>query len=71
MGVWPRARAPITDQWSQDLGEFWDMAIRGPSALRAALQRAILDESSFQLGFTSASLLLDLEFFMTASACCY
>ena len=66
--LWSRARASITDEWSDKLEEFWDTAIQGSSALRAALIRSLLDESALALGFATCTLLLDLiKFFDSIS----
>jgi len=61
--TWSKLRASITDQWSRSLGEFWDTAIKGSSALRAALMRALLDESAAAFGISHATLLMDVEKF--------
>ena len=58
-----KLRASITDQWSRSLGEFWDTAIKGSSALRAALMRALLDESAAAFGISYATLLTNVEKF--------
>ena len=62
-GIWSRARSSLTDRWSDSLGEYWDTAVKKSSALRAAIARAVMDESSVALGFLSASILLDIEKF--------
>eukprot|EP00959_Pyramimonas_sp_CCMP1952_P335313 7021173-Pyramimonas_sp.AAC.1 len=63
MGIWSRARAGATDQRSAQQSHFWDTAARGSSALRAALVRAVIDETAGELGFQFAMMLLDLEKF--------
>ena len=62
--LWSKARSSITDAWSDSLEAFWDTAIQGSSALRAALIRSLLDESAVALGFSTATLLLDLTKFL-------
>ncbi|CAK0892144.1 unnamed protein product, partial [Prorocentrum cordatum] len=51
--IWSNARGGIVDNWTEQLGAFWDGALRGCSALSAALYRAL----------ASATLLLDLQTF--------
>ena len=61
MGLWSRARSGATDSWADSRNDFWDTAVRNSSALRAALQRSVMDEAAHELGFGVAVLLLDLE----------
>ena len=42
--AWSKARATLTSEWSASLSAHWDTAIRGSSALRAALVRSLMDE---------------------------
>ena len=50
-------------QWQEDQGAFWDDAVRGSSALQAALKRRMLDEiETHELG-TSITGYCDLEKF--------
>eukprot|EP00959_Pyramimonas_sp_CCMP1952_P391215 8198602-Pyramimonas_sp.AAC.1 len=47
--------------WSAGLSDHWDAAIKGSSALRAGLMRAILDETGMEIGASAMTLLLDIE----------
>eukprot|EP00959_Pyramimonas_sp_CCMP1952_P268264 5609248-Pyramimonas_sp.AAC.1 len=42
--TWSRIRGAASDKWSDGLHDFWCTAMKGPSALSAALHRAFLDE---------------------------
>ncbi|CAK0809774.1 unnamed protein product, partial [Prorocentrum cordatum] len=61
--IWSKARGGIVDNWTEQLGAFWGGALRGCSALRAALHRALLDEVGREMQLASATLLLDLQTF--------
>eukprot|EP00959_Pyramimonas_sp_CCMP1952_P452665 9466971-Pyramimonas_sp.AAC.1 len=56
-------RSAPASLWTEKQGAFWDTAIVGPSALRAALARAILGECSRGLGVSCATIFLDLQKF--------
>eukprot|EP00959_Pyramimonas_sp_CCMP1952_P361813 7577282-Pyramimonas_sp.AAC.1 len=49
--------------WSDGLHDFWCTAMKGPSALSAALHRAFLDEPAVTMGLTVGTLLMDLAKF--------
>ena len=61
--LWSRLRSQHTADWSEALCEHWVTAVRGSSALQAALIRSCMDESCRELGIASSTLLLDLEKF--------
>ena len=61
--VWSRARSSVTSSWTDGLGAFWDSAIRGSSALRAALLRAVMDETGMELGVAASTLYMDVDNF--------
>eukprot|EP00959_Pyramimonas_sp_CCMP1952_P262786 5494814-Pyramimonas_sp.AAC.1 len=58
---WSRVHSGQVDAWGSGLGHLWDAAIRGSSALRAALWRSLLDEEAVLAGAQVAVLLLDIE----------
>ena len=47
--LWTRIRQPYIREWETERAGFWDDAIRGSSALRAALLRRAADESAASL----------------------
>eukprot|EP00959_Pyramimonas_sp_CCMP1952_P108879 2276682-Pyramimonas_sp.AAC.1 len=61
--VWSKIRSRASGEWSASLSAFWDTAIAGSSALRAALIRAVMDEGAHELAFEHATLFLDLTKF--------
>ena len=63
MRTWGRARRGEVRAWDRDHARFWDSAIQGNSALKAALLRRALDESAHALGVASLTLLADIEKF--------
>ena len=63
MKVWSKLRYPLSERWSDEIGEFWDTAIKGSSPLQASLARACMDECCFTMGISCATILLDLEKF--------
>ena len=50
-------------EWDSARAGFWDAAVAGSSALRAAIWRSFLDESAGLLGATVASALIDIARF--------
>eukprot|EP00959_Pyramimonas_sp_CCMP1952_P308514 6456688-Pyramimonas_sp.AAC.1 len=56
-------RSAPSFSWTEKQGAFWDTAIAGPPALRAALAGAILDECARELGVSYATLFLELQKF--------
>eukprot|EP00959_Pyramimonas_sp_CCMP1952_P236973 4952444-Pyramimonas_sp.AAC.1 len=61
--LWSRARSSPCSEWGSALSDHWDTAIRGSSALRAGLLRAVLDEPAHEIGITSLTILKDIEKF--------
>eukprot|EP00959_Pyramimonas_sp_CCMP1952_P444088 9297449-Pyramimonas_sp.AAC.1 len=61
MGTRSRARSGATDRWADSKNDFWNNAACNSTALRAALQRAVMDEAAHKLRFAVAVLLLDLK----------
>ncbi|CAK0873647.1 unnamed protein product, partial [Prorocentrum cordatum] len=55
--------AGVVESWTQQLEDHWDTALRGSSALRAALLRATLDETGHSMGIAHAELFADMEQF--------
>ncbi|CAK0883367.1 unnamed protein product, partial [Prorocentrum cordatum] len=53
----------VVESWTQQLEDHWDTALRGSSALRAALLRATLDETGHSMGIAHAELFADMEQF--------
>eukprot|EP00959_Pyramimonas_sp_CCMP1952_P134065 2804572-Pyramimonas_sp.AAC.1 len=68
--VWSQARSGPAMEWSNGLSAFWDTALRGSSALRAAMVRSLLDEVGFVNGKHFVTLLLDLEKFYDSVYMC-
>ncbi|CAK0837143.1 unnamed protein product [Prorocentrum cordatum] len=64
--AWSKARGAIVWTWTEELGAFWDGVIKDSSLLRAALHRAVLDETGRELGTTSTTLWCDLQTFYDA-----
>ena len=54
-------RSGPEDSWTSGPDQFWDTAVKGSSALRAALLRSMLDETAMLAGAEVATLLLDIE----------
>ena len=50
-------------RWEASESGFWDDAVRKSSALRAALTRALLDETACDLGFDCSTLFVDMDKF--------
>ena len=66
--LWGKIRGVLTDSWSEGLEAFWDSAIKGSSALRAALVRSLLNETAYNMGISATTLYADLaRFFDTIS----
>ena len=42
--IWGATRRNLVAEWSEEKAGFWDDAIKGSSALRAALARLLKDE---------------------------
>eukprot|EP00959_Pyramimonas_sp_CCMP1952_P157972 3303239-Pyramimonas_sp.AAC.1 len=61
--TWSQIRSSITSQWSDGLSAFWDTAIRGSSALRAAMLRSLMDEASATFRVSSATVLDIAKFY--------
>eukprot|EP00959_Pyramimonas_sp_CCMP1952_P471638 9498732-Pyramimonas_sp.AAC.1 len=61
--TWSRIRGAASDMWSDGLHDFSCTAMKGSSALSAALHRASLDESAVTMGLTVGTLLMDLAKF--------
>ena len=59
--LWAVLTKSAIQRWEDDTQGFWDKAIRGSSALRAAVLREFAHELGACLGTTSATLQLDLE----------
>ena len=64
--IWPKMSSDIVERWSRDLEGNWDTALKGSSALRAALLRATLNEMAAHLGIAHASLYADISKFYDA-----
>ena len=58
--LWSALRSPEVDPWEAEFVEHWDSAIRGSSALRAALRRRLFDEVNYFEGGATCILLLGL-----------
>ena len=63
MKLWSKIRYPLSERWSSELAEFWDSAVKGSSALQAALVRRCMDECCHALSIASGTILLDIEKF--------
>ncbi|CAK0897887.1 unnamed protein product, partial [Prorocentrum cordatum] len=59
--LWSKMRSADSLDWTVAMDEHWDTAIRGSSALQAALVRSLLDETCQEMKISCATLLLDLE----------
>jgi hypothetical protein len=44
--LYMRTKGPIIDTWESEHMNFWEDAVKGSSALQAALNRRLLDETS-------------------------
>ena len=61
--LWSLLRNEIPREGLDGRAGFWDEAIRGSSALRAAVSRHFMDESCDALGVSHLSILFDVEEF--------
>ena len=61
--LWCRARGHEADDLCSARAGFWDTAVRGSSALRAGIQRMLMNETNQWLQFRSAMVCWDLENF--------
>eukprot|EP00972_Heterocapsa_arctica_P112255 16430762-Heterocapsa_arctica.AAC.1 len=61
--VLTRARKYLIRSWDKEHAGFWDKAVAGSSALRAALWRRLADEAAVLLGTNTLSTFLDVEKF--------
>ena len=61
--LWSRARASEFHDWDTARAQFWDDAIQGSSALKAALCRRLLDECCVAEGGKVAAIYWDIEKF--------
>ena len=68
--LWNVIRKPVGQTWSAGLQAHWDKAIKGSSALRAALARAVKAESALAKGFAVAGTFVDWEKFYDNTGLC-
>ena len=61
--IWSGIRSPGVKTWDAERAGHWDDAVRGSSALRAALKRRILDECAVLHGKCTAGIYWDVEKF--------
>ena len=61
--LWCRARGQEADDWCSARAGFWDIAVRGSSALRAGIQRMLMNETNQWLQYRFAMVCWDLEKF--------
>ena len=61
--LWCRARGHEADDWCSARAGFWDTAVRGNSALRAGIQRMLMNETNQWLQYRFAMVCWDLENF--------
>ena len=61
--LWCRARGHEADDWCSATAGFWDTAVRGSSALRAGIQRMLMNETNQWLQYRFAVVCWDLEKF--------
>ena len=61
--VWSGIRSPIVRDWDARRAGHWDDAVRGSSALKAALKRRILDECAVLKRESTAGIYWDVEKF--------
>ena len=61
--IWTKSRGVIETSWEEERAGFWDTAIKGSSALRAAVWRAFKDELATEGGLVAATVLWDLTKF--------
>eukprot|EP00959_Pyramimonas_sp_CCMP1952_P341498 7153725-Pyramimonas_sp.AAC.1 len=61
--IWSRMRSGVVESWTQQREDHWGTALRGSSALRAALLSATLDETGHAMGIAHAGLFADMEQF--------
>ena len=62
-------RAPTPDKWCESQAAWWDHAVKGSSALRAALVRALFDEIDMQMGRDIIAGMVDLQAFYDTIKC--
>ena len=67
--LWCKARGHEADESCSARAGFWDTAVRGNSALRAGIQRMLMNETIQWLQYRFAMVCWDLESFMTPCAC--
>jgi len=60
---WSVIRKPKGQEWCQRMAQKWDTAVKGSSALRAALFRAVQDEIAFCSGMAVVAFYADIEKF--------
>ena len=61
--VWTKVRRPHISKWERQHAGPWDAAIRGSSALRAAIHSQLLDEAARYQGDSNGTVLFDMEKF--------
>ena len=61
--LWSGARGHEADDWCSNRAGFWDTALRGRSALRAGIQRMLMNETDQLLQYRFAMVCRDLEKF--------
>jgi hypothetical protein len=61
--LWGQSRERLTAAWDDKFAGFWGTAVRGRSALQAALMRSLCDEVAVASGYSAASVFFDLEKF--------
>ena len=61
--LWARTRKDVFTDWTHRCAGAWDTAVAGSSALQAAMQRAIEDETDRTLGLCTGGIFWDLEKF--------
>eukprot|EP00972_Heterocapsa_arctica_P045952 6780109-Heterocapsa_arctica.AAC.1 len=58
--LWTKSRQVHETRWEREKAGFWDTAIKGSSALEAAVLRAFKDELATECGLVTATILWDL-----------
>ena len=61
--LWTRIRQPYIREWETEMAGFWDVALRGSSALRAVLLRRAADESAAFLDLHTCAIYWDMAKF--------
>ena len=61
--AWSKCRCSVLGEWDYKRAGFWDSALAGHSALRAAAWRSLSDETMAWFGGTSATVWLDVAKF--------